>query len=109
MKHQNVSLKFMATRKQVFDMSDPGTGKTLVQIMDFAKQHKKDSKSMLVVCPKSLMRAAWANDIKKFAPHLRVSLAYAKNRAEALSADADVFVINVVGVKDVLKYKKAFW
>ena len=42
MKHQNVSLKFMATRKQVFDMSDPGTGKTQVQIMDFAKQHKKD-------------------------------------------------------------------
>ena len=109
MKHQNVSLKFMATRKQVFDMSDPGTGKTLVQIMDFAKQHKKDGKSMLVVCPKSLMRAAWANDIKKFAPHLRVSLAYAKNRAEALSADADVFVINVDGVKDLLKHKKAFW
>lgn len=109
MKHQNVSLKFMATRKQVFDMSDPGTGKTLVQIMDFAKQHKKDGKSMLVVCPKSLMRAAWANDIKKFAPHLRVSLAYAKNRAEAMSADADVFVINVDGVKDLLKYNKAFW
>lgn len=109
MKHQNVSLKFMATRKQVFDMSDPGTGKTLVQIMDFAKQHKKDGKAMLVVCPKSLMRAAWANDIKKFAPHLRVSLAYAKNRAEALSADADVFVINVDGVKDLLKYEKAFW
>ena len=109
MKHQNVSLKFMATRKRVFDMSDPGTGKTLVQIMDFAKQHKKDGKSMLVVCPKSLMRAAWANDIKKFAPHLRVSLAYAKNRAEALSADADVFVINVDGVKDLLKHKKAFW
>lgn len=109
MKHQNVSLKFMATRKRVFDMSDPGTGKTLVQIMDFAKQHKKDGKAMLVVCPKSLMRAAWANDIKKFAPHLRVSLAYAKNRAEALDADADVFVINVDGVKDLLKHKKVFW
>lgn len=109
MKHQAQSLKFLATRKQVFDMSDAGTGKTLVQILDFAKEHKKNGKATLVVCPKSLMRAAWMNDIKKFAPHLRVSLVYAKNRAEGMAADADVFVINLDGVKDLLKHKPAFW
>jgi SNF2 family DNA or RNA helicase len=109
MKHQTQSLKFMAPKKSVFDMSDPGTGKTYVEIKDFARQHKKDGRAMLVVCPKSLMRAAWENDIKKFAPHLTVSCAYAKNRAEALGAKADVYVLNVDGVKELLKYPKGFW
>ena len=109
MLHQTKSLKFLAKQKVAFDASDPGTGKTYVEIKDFERQHKKDKKAMLVVCPKSLMHAAWANDIKKFAPHLRVSLVYAKNRMEALNADADVYIINVDGVKDMLKLKPAFF
>lgn len=109
MRHQTASLKFMDGKKAVFDASDPGTGKTYVAIKDFARQHKKDGKAAMVVCPKSLMRAAWANDIKKFAPHLKVSLAYAKDRAGALAEKADVYVVNVDGVKDLLKFNKAFW
>jgi len=110
MKHQTKSLKFMATRKVVADFSDPGTGKTYVEIKDFARQHKKDGKSMLVLCPKSLMRAAWANDIRKFAPHLKVSVCYAQNRTEGLAAVADVYVVNVDGVKDLVKITaKGFW
>ena len=109
MKHQTQSLKFMEKRKVVFDMSDPGTGKTYVEIKDFVRQHKKDKKAMLVVCPKSLMVAAWANDIKKFAPHLKVSVARADNRKEALNANADVYIINTDGVKELLKYAKPFW
>jgi SNF2 family DNA or RNA helicase len=77
--------------------------------MDYVQQHKKDKKRMVVLCPKSLMRAAWANDIKKFAPHLRVSLAYAQNRKAAMETDADVYIINVDGVKDLLKYPAGFW
>jgi SNF2 family DNA or RNA helicase len=110
MAHQTASLKFMAGKKAVFDASDPGTGKTYVEIMDFVRQHKKDGKAALVVCPKSLMRAAWANDVKKFAPHLRVVLCYANDRMDALNAPADVYVINVDGVKDLLKINaKKFW
>lgn len=110
MKHQEVSIAFLKTRKEVFDQSDAGTGKTLVEILDFAQRHKKDGKRLLVLCPKSLMRAAWYNDIGKFAPHLRVSLCYAQKRKESLVADADVFVVNVDGVKDLAKITdKAFW
>lgn len=109
MKHQTKSLKFMAPKKCVFDMSDPGTGKTYVAIKDFARQHKKDKKAMMVFCPKSLMQAAWANDIKKFAPHLKVSIAWASCRHDALAVDADVYIVNVDGVKDLLKYGKPFW
>ena len=110
MAHQLESLKFMKNKKVVFDASDPGTGKTFVEITDFAQQHKKDKKAMLVVCPKSLMRAAWANDIRKFAPHLRVSLCYVTGRLDSLNAEADVYIINVDGVKDLLKItSKKFW
>ena len=100
----------MTGKKAVFDASDPGTGKTYVEIMDFVRQHKKDKKAALVVCPKSLMRAAWANDIKKFAPHLTVSLCYATKRRESLEAKADVYIINVDGVKELAKLTaKKFW
>lgn len=110
MAHQEESIKFLKTRKEVFDQSDAGTGKTLVEIMDFVQRHKKDGKRLLVLCPKSLMRAAWYQDIGKFAPHLRVSLCYANKRKESLAADADVFVVNVDGVKDLVKITdKAFW
>lgn len=110
MKHQLESLKFMRKRKHVFDASDPGTGKTYVAIMDFVAQHKMDGKAMAVFCPKSLMRAAWANDIRKFAPHLKVALCYAENRRESLDSKADVYVINVDGVKDLARItSKTFW
>jgi hypothetical protein len=110
MAHQEVSLSFLKSRKEVFDQSDAGTGKTLVEILDFAQRHKKDKKRMLVLCPKSLMRAAWYNDIGKFAPHLRVQLCYAKNRGDIKTVDADVYVVNVDGVKDLAKIAdKAFW
>ena len=104
-----VPTSFLLLRHNGYIFATGNTGKTYVEIIDFAQQHKKDSKAMLVVCPKSLMKAAWANDIKKFAPHLRVSIAWAKNRAEALAAEADVYIINHDGVKDLLKYKPAFW
>jgi len=110
MAHQKVSLEFLRTRKEVFDQSCAGTGKTLVEILDFAQRHKKDGKRLMVLCPKSLMRAAWYNDIARFAPHLRVSLCYANKRKESLAADADVFVVNVDGVKDLMKITdKGFW
>lgn len=109
MAHQKVSLKLLEKQKAVADFSDPGTGKTMVEILDFARRHKKDGKAALVCCPKSLMTAAWANDIKKFAPHLTVSIARAKGRLDALTASADIYIVNHDGIKDLLKFKPAFW
>ena len=109
MAHQEKSLKFCKSRKRVADISDPGTGKTLVEILDFAQQHKRDKKAMLVLAPKSLLKAAWANDIHKFAPHLKVSIAWAKNRKEAMNAPADVYITNIDAVTDLLKYPEKFW
>lgn len=99
MAHQTISLKHNEKQPIVFDASDPGTGKTFVRILAFAKRRAKKSGAMLVLAPRTLLRTVWFNDFKKFAPHLKVSVANAANREEAFAVDADVYVTNVDAVK----------
>ena len=108
MRHQAVSLKHDEKNALVFDTSEPGTGKTAVRIWGFAKRHAKNKKRALVLAPRSLLSAVWLKDFKKFAPHLRVSVAYAHNRDAAFEADADVYVTNHDAVK-WLKTKRTPW
>jgi SNF2 family DNA or RNA helicase len=108
MKHQVVSVKFGMKQKCMFDMSDPGTGKTYVQIALFAKRRKKNE-VLLVIAPKSLLEPAWENDIAKFAPELRVSVAHAKNREEAFEVEADVYITNTDAVTWIAKKPKKFF
>ena len=76
MKHQAVSIKFLAANDLVFDMSDAGTGKTLVEIVDFANRRKKKGKCALVLATKSLLddlkvhpRETYADVIDRLARH----------------------------------------
>lgn len=110
MKHQAESIKFglKPTSKRIFDMSDPGTGKTLVEIMLFLKRRKK-GECLLVIAPKSLLEPAWENDIGKFAPDLVVSVAHASNREAAFEVDADVYVTNTDAVVWLSKKPKGFF
>jgi len=110
MKHQAESLKVMAKPGPVrmFDMSDPGTGKTFVEIVAFDKA-RKAGEAMLVIAPKSLLEPAWLEDIKKFAPHLKVSVARAENREEAFAEQADVYITNHDAVVWLAKKPKAFF
>jgi superfamily II DNA or RNA helicase len=100
-KHQQESVKFFNTTPIVFDMSDAGTGKTGAHITWFFKRRTR--KAMLVLAPKSLLVSAWANDIKKFAPMLKVSVATAANRRKAFAAEFDVLITNHDAVKELLK------
>lgn len=109
MAHQTVSIKHNEKSDIVFDCSDPGTGKTFVRIASFAKRRKKGGGAMLVLAPRSLLRSVWVNDIKKFAPQLKVSVADAANRAAAFAEDADVYVTNVDAVKFLALQKPAFF
>lgn len=54
---------------------------------------------MLVLAPRSLLQSVWANDIRKFAPHLTVGIARAEDRAKAFAVDRDVYVTNVDAAK----------
>ena len=109
MKHQAHSLKKMERTPVIFDMSDPGTGKTFVQITAFAKRRRKKGGCALVLATKSLLISAWKKDFYRFAPDMKVSVAFAINRREALEAEADVYVTNHDAVKDLLKYPDRFW
>ena len=102
--HQQADLDFIRAHPRVLNFSDCGTGKTRTAIE--AIRARKAEGRTLVVCPKSIMQPAWGTDLKKFAPELTYSLAYANNRAEAFHANTDVVIINHDGVKwiaDVLK------
>jgi SNF2 family DNA or RNA helicase len=97
-KHQAESLDFFDRSPIGFDNSDPGTGKTRVQVESYANR-SKSRRRMLVLCPKTLMRPAWGADIERFAPRLTASFADADNREEAFKTGTDVVVMNIDGVK----------
>jgi SNF2 family DNA or RNA helicase len=107
--HQKVSIDFLKDHHKVFDASDPGTGKTRVAIEAFARRLSEGGGKALVIAPKSLLRAAWQEDFQKFAPHIRVQCAYARNREEAFWEDADVYVTNHDATKWLAKQEPRFF
>ena len=110
MKHQLEDVKWMERRPRILDFSDAGTGKTGKHIVDFAqRRRKKKVGRMLVLAPKSLLKAAWGDDFKKFAPDMKVSIAWAENREEAFAVDADVYVTNIDGAKWLATKTKKFF
>jgi SNF2 family DNA or RNA helicase len=112
MRHQTATLKLMERSPIIFDMSDPGTGKTYVQIMAFAKRRRRKrnpGKCMLVIAPKSLLRSAWEDDFHKFAPDMRCAVADATHREKAFALDANVYITNTDAVTWLTKQKPKFF
>lgn len=105
-KHQKQSIKKLQDMPFGYDASDAGTGKTRVQIELMQKPGRLPA---LVLCPKSIMEAAWADDIKKFAPNLRVSVARAANRHEAFETPADVYITNIDAATWLAEQKPKFF
>lgn len=109
-KHQAKSLKHAEKTDAVFDCSDPGTGKTYVAILASAKRiRRKQSRKVLVLAPKSLLRSVWAADIKKFAPDMRAVVSVAGKHEEAFAQDADFYITNIDAVKWLAKKPKKFF
>jgi len=109
MAHQKQSLKKLEKTPLAFDTSDPGTGKTFVQIMDFAKRRRKQGGKALIIAPKSLLESAWKEDFQKFAPDIAVVCAYAENRAEAFKMPADGVITNTDALLWLSKQPKKFF
>lgn len=107
--HQVQSSNFLLGCDRGFDASDPGTGKTRVQIETFMARRNRGGKCALIIAPKSLLRSAWEDDIKKFAPHLTTSVATATNRDKAFAAAADVYITNIDAVRWLAQQKPAFF
>jgi len=104
--HQTKTAEFLTLNRRAYVFSDPGTGKTLSMIWaaDYLMKLKV-IKRVLVICPVSVMRAAWVNDIFHGAMHRSVDIAHGtrKQRQDVIAQEADFVVINFDGVQTVQK------
>jgi SNF2 family DNA or RNA helicase len=107
--HQVKDVQFCLDNPRVFDSSDPGCGKTRVQIEAFRIRRLRGGKCLLVICPKSLLRSAWENDFHKFAPEITVSVAPAAKREEAFQREADAYITNTDAVVWLAKQPPRFF
>jgi SNF2 family DNA or RNA helicase len=107
--HQKASINFCRGKNAVFDASDPGTGKTCVAIESFVERRVRGGSCALIITPKSSIKSTWVEDFKKFAPYIRTSCAYAKNRAEAFWKTADVYITNHDATKWLAKQPPEFF
>ena len=100
--HQQEALDFLLKTPKAYVASDPGTGKSRV-ILELAKQTKLKT---LVLGPKSILRCSWEADAHRFTPELRTSVAFAENRVKAMSAEADIYFVNIDAATWLIKNSK---
>lgn len=104
--HQRITAEFLTARPKCFVFNEQGTGKTasVIWAVDYLMQIRA-VKRVLVICPLSIMKAAWQTDLFKFAIHRTVAIAYgsAAKRKQIVSGDAEFVVINFDGVAIVKK------
>lgn len=101
MAHQKTTAEFLTLNPRGFCFNEQGTGKTASAIWasDYLMQEGY-IKRVLIVCPLSIMQAAWEADLFKFAIHRTVGIAHGnrEKRRKVISANYDYVVINYDGV-----------
>jgi SNF2 family DNA or RNA helicase len=102
--HQKDMIMAGAAIDKLALLADCGTGKTLsiINIINYRKFIKKQIRRTLVICPRSIMKAAWEEDLEKFAPQMSFIILWhvnKKKRIEYLQQDKDIYIINFDGVK----------
>jgi len=104
--HQKVTSEFLTLNRKAFCFNEQGTGKTasVIWAVDYLMQRKLVNR-VLVICPLSIMKSAWQNDLFKFAIHRTVAIAYgaASKRKQIIQGNAEFVVINFDGVGIVKK------
>ena len=107
--HQAKAITFFEDEERGLDFSDPGTGKTRVQIELFARRRAAGGGCALIIAPKSLLESAWDEDIKKFSPQLSTSICHAYKREHHFEATADVYITNTDAVRWLAKRTPSFF
>ena len=104
--HQKQTSEFLTTNRKAFCFNEQGTGKTasVIWAVDYLMQRGLVNR-VLVICPLSIMKSAWQNDLFKFAIHRTVTVAYgaAQKRKQLINMGADFVIINFDGVGIVKK------
>ncbi len=106
--HQKETEEFCLDHECVYDTSDPGTGKTAAHLTAFARYRRDGAGPALISAPKTLLETAWGEDAKLFVPDMRIAIAWAHCREAAFNEDADIYIVNVDGIKWLAKQKAAW-
>lgn len=95
MEHQQKMVDISKEHSRYGFWLQPGLGKT-VGSLAIVQNHPIKT---VVVCPKSVMRAAWMNDAERFFPGLKVVCCWDRSkikRSKIISdSEADVYIINI--------------
>ena len=99
--HQKTTASFLSLHRKAFCFSEAGTGKTasVIWAADYLMKRGLVNR-VLVLCPLSIMKAAWQADLFKFAMHRSCSVAHgsAPQRKKIIEAGAEFVIINFDGV-----------
>lgn len=102
--HQKTTSSFLSLRRRAFCFNEQGTGKTasVIWAADYLMNLGK-VKRVLVICPLSIMKSAWQQDLFTFAMHRSCSVAHgnAKQREKIIKAGSEFVIINFDGVEVV--------
>lgn len=102
--HQKATAEFLSLRPKAFCFSQAGTGKTasVIWAADYLMKIGKVSR-VLILCPLSIMRAAWQQDLFKFAMHRSCSVCHgsAKRREQILKEGSEFVILNFDGLSTV--------
>ena len=102
--HQKITASFLSIRRRAFCFNEQGTGKTasVIWAADYLLK-RGDVRRVLVLCPLSIMKSAWQQDLFKFAMHRSCSVAHgsAKQREKIINAGAEFVIINFDGLATV--------
>lgn len=103
--HQVTTTEFLVANKKSFCFNEAGTGKTACAIWasDFLLS-KKAIRRVLVICPLSIVDAAWRSDLFTFAMHRSCVIAHGTTaqRRKAVASGTDYVIINFDGVGTIL-------
>ena len=103
--HQKTTVEFLISNPKAFCFNEQGTGKTASVIWATDYLMKVGAiKRVLVVCPLSIMRSAWQQDLFTFAMHRKVAVAHhskAEVRKQLVLSDAEYVIVNFDGVEIV--------
>jgi SNF2 family DNA or RNA helicase len=100
--HQKTTSEFLIGNRKCFCFNEQGTGKTasVIWAVDYLMTVGA-IRRVLIVCPLSIMKAAWQADLFKFAIHRTVAIAHHSNsarRKEIARGNAEFVVTNFDGV-----------
>jgi SNF2 family DNA or RNA helicase len=103
--HQKLTSEFLTLNRKAFCFNEQGTGKTASVIWATDYLMKLGVvRRVLVICPLSIMKSAWQQDLFKFAIHSTCDVAHGSpaQRKKIFANNAEFVIINFDGV-DIVK------